>query len=105
MFGVEKWVPWWEKERPAPPPTTDERYRVGEWTLHATIGEGGPSYYSVRRDGRARPVGESVTWEPHDGWVIYDEGERFVARERFWSSAGPLACLRWWVERQAPGRS
>lgn len=100
VLGVEKWVPWWEKERPAPPPTTDERYRVGERTLHATIGEGGPSYYSVRRDGRARPVGVGVTWEPHDGWVIYDEGERFVSRERFWSLAWPLACLEWWVGRR-----
>ena len=97
---MEKWVPWWEKERPAPPPTTDERYRIGEWTLHATIGERGPSHYSVRQDGRARPVGVSVTWEPHDGWVIYDEGEQFASRERFWSPAGPLACLRWWVERR-----
>lgn len=95
VLGVEKWVPWWEKEQPAPPPTTDERYRFGEWTLHATIGERGPSYYSVRRDGRARPVGVSVTWEPHYGWVIYDDDVAFTTR------TSPLACLEWWAARRA----
>lgn len=95
VLGVEKWVPWWEKAKPAPAPTTDERYRVGEWTLHATIGEREPSYYSVRRDGRTRTTGVSVTWQAHDGWVTYDGEERFASRE------SPLACLRWWVSRRA----
>ena len=91
---MEKWVPWWEKMKPAPPATTEERYRVGEWTLHASIGEAGPSYYSIRFDRRARPTGSSVTWQPHDGWVTYAGGVKFATRE------SPLACLRWWVAQQ-----
>jgi hypothetical protein len=80
LAAMEKWVPWWEKERPAPPPTTEERYRVGEWTLHAAIGEAGPSYFSVRRDGQARTTGSSAMWQPHDGWVVYDQVEQFASR-------------------------
>jgi hypothetical protein len=91
---MEKWVPWWEKTKPAPVPTTEERYRVGEWTLHAAIGEGGPSYFSIRRDGQVRTTGSSVTWQAHDGWVTYDGDERFTSR------VGPVACLAWWVGRQ-----
>jgi hypothetical protein len=91
---MEKWVPWWEKTKPVPAPTTDERYRVGRWTLHATIGEAGPSYYSIRSDRSTRPTGSSVTWQPHDGWVVYDSGEMFSTR------SSPLECLQWWVARR-----
>jgi hypothetical protein len=91
---VEKWVPWWEKTKPVQAPTTDERYRIGPWTLHATIGEAGPSYFSVRRDGEARPTGASVVWQAHDGWVIAADDDRYCSR------VSPVDCLGWWVARR-----
>jgi len=94
LADMEKWVPWWERSKPAPPPTTVEVHRIGIWTLHAPIGVGRPTDFFVRCDRPGFPRGTGVSRHPHEGWIVYDGTERFSSHE------SPLRCLEWWVARQ-----
>ena len=71
-----------------------ERFRVGIWTLTASKVDVDPRSYNVRCDRPGFPKGTSVSWSPHDGWVMWDGDEKFVTR------ASPVACLEWWVARR-----
>jgi hypothetical protein len=71
-----------------------ERFRVGEYTLRALALSANPRHFTIARDRPGLERGLSVYYDLHDGWTVWDEGERFVTRE------GPLPCLEWFVARQ-----
>jgi len=71
-----------------------ERYRVGEYTLRALAVSVNPRSFSIARDRPGLVRGLSVFYDLHDGWIVWDEGERFASRD------GPLVCLEWFVARQ-----
>ena len=90
---MRRWVPWWERAKPATSPTTVEVHRVGIWTLHAPVGVARPTDFFVRCDRPGFPRGAGVSRHPHDGWVIRDGDARYST----WVS--PLECLEWWASR------
>jgi hypothetical protein len=71
-----------------------ERYRVGIWTLVAPRVDHTPSYFRLRCDRSGFAKGNGVSWQPHDGWTVWDGDANCMSR------ASPVDCLSWWVSRR-----